>query len=117
MDAFSIPDLLSGQDASQVRYLEFLRKDSLSMGIYTLPQGAADPQQPHAEDEAYYVLGGRASIHVGGEERAVAPGDLIFVAKDVEHRFHTITADLSLLVFFAPAHGTPQVSRAALQKT
>jgi len=105
MDAFSIPDLLGGQDASQVRYLEFLRNDSLSMGVYTLPRGGVDPQQPHAEDEAYYVLGGHACISVGGEERAVAPGDLIFVAKDIEHRFHTITADLSLLVFFAPAEG------------
>ena len=106
MDAFSIPDLLGGQDVSQVRYLEFLRQDSLSTGVYTLPRGGVDPQKPHAEDETYYVLGGHASIHVGGEERAGAPGDLIFVAKGVEHRFHTITADLSLLVFFAPAEGS-----------
>ena len=103
MDALSIPDLLSAQDASIGAYLEFLRRDSLSIGIYLLPKGGVDPQTPHAEDEAYYVLGGYASISVGGEERAVAPGDLIFVAKEVEHRFHTIRADLSLLVFFAPA--------------
>jgi mannose-6-phosphate isomerase-like protein (cupin superfamily) len=106
MDAFSIPDLISGQAAAKGRYLEFLRRDSLSMGVYTLPQGGVDPQKPHAEDEVYYVLGGTASISVGDEQRAVAPGDLIYVDKEVEHRFHTITADLSLLVFFAPAEGT-----------
>jgi quercetin dioxygenase-like cupin family protein len=104
MDSYSIPELLG--DGSRVGYLEFLRKDSLSIGVYTLPQGGVDPQKPHAEDEAYYVLSGRASITVGDEARAVEPGDLIFVAKGVEHRFHTISADLKLLVFFAPAEGS-----------
>ena len=98
--------MLRDQDASKVRYLEFLRRDSLSLGVYTLPVGGVDLQKPHAEDEAYYVLGGHASITVGDEARSVGPGDLIFVAKDLVHRFHTITSDLSLLVFFAPAEGT-----------
>ena len=106
MDVFSVSDMLRGQDASKVRYLEFLRKASLSIGAYTLPHGGVDPQKPHAEDEAYYVLGGHGSIRVGSEERNVGPGDLIFVAKDAEHRFHSITSDLSLLVFFAPAEGS-----------
>ena len=106
MDSFSVTELLRGQDATNVRYLEFLRKASLSMGVYMLPAGAADPQKPHAEDEAYYVLGGIASIRVGDEDRAVKPGDLVFVAKGVEHRFHSITSDLSLLVFFAPAESS-----------
>ena len=106
MDSFSITDILRGQDASKVRYLEFLRRDSLSLGVYMLPQGGVDAQKPHAEDEAYYVLGGHASITVGDEVRSVGPGDLIFVAKDLMHFFPTITSDLSLLVFFAPAEGT-----------
>jgi quercetin dioxygenase-like cupin family protein len=37
------------------------------------------------------------------EHLPVAPGSLVFVAANVEHRFHTITEDLSILVFFAPA--------------
>jgi len=106
MDSFSITKLLHGQDATKVRYLEVLRKASMSMGVYMLPKGAADPQQPHAEDEAYYVLGGHAEIRVGDEDRVVEPGDLVFVAKGVEHHFHAITSDLSLLVFFAPAESS-----------
>lgn len=38
---------------------------------------------------------------------AVEPGSLIFVAANIEHRFHTITEDLTVLVFFAPAESTP----------
>jgi mannose-6-phosphate isomerase-like protein (cupin superfamily) len=84
-------------------YQEFLRQPSMSAGLYELVAGASDPQQPHTEDELYYVITGRASILVGEEDRAVAAGSLIFVPAGVVHRFHSITEDLSVLVFFAPA--------------
>ncbi|MGI0150246.1 MAG: cupin domain-containing protein, partial [Thermoplasmata archaeon] len=58
---------------------------------------------PHAEDEVYYVLRGRASIRVGSEDRDVHPGSMVYVPARVEHRFHHIRERLSLLVFFAPA--------------
>lgn len=76
---------------------------SLSMGLYALPAGGVDPQQPHTEDEVYYVVSGRATIRVGEEDRPVESGSVVFVEARVEHRFHTITEDLTVLVFFAPA--------------
>jgi mannose-6-phosphate isomerase-like protein (cupin superfamily) len=54
----------------------------------------------------YYVLSGRGSIRVGAEDQAVGPGSIIFVAAQVEHRFHSITEDLQILVFFAPAESS-----------
>jgi mannose-6-phosphate isomerase-like protein (cupin superfamily) len=79
----------------------------LSAGIYALPAGGEDTQSPHDEDEIYVVLTGRAFITINGTDYPAARGDTIFVAKHVEHRFHTIEEDLRLLVVFAPAH-TPQ---------
>jgi mannose-6-phosphate isomerase-like protein (cupin superfamily) len=76
------------------------------MGLYELPAGGIDPQQPHTEDEVYYVVSGRALIRVGNEDQRVSAGSIVFVAANVEHRFHTITEDLSILVFFAPAEYT-----------
>ena len=84
-------------------YLEFLRVPSLSLGVYRLPAGGADPQSPHTEDEVYYVVSGRAQIRVSDEDRSVAAGSIVFVAARVPHRFHTIEEDLTILVFFAPA--------------
>jgi mannose-6-phosphate isomerase-like protein (cupin superfamily) len=103
MDAFELADLIKKRDQANTSYLEFLRVSSLSLGLYVLSAGAADPQQPHTEDEAYYVVSGRGSILVGTENRTVETGSIIFVKAGVEHRFHTITEDLTLLVFFAPA--------------
>jgi mannose-6-phosphate isomerase-like protein (cupin superfamily) len=84
-------------------YLEFLRRDSMSCGLYVLEAGAADPQEPHQEDEVYLVLGGRAWLRAGDRDDPVGPGSVAFVARSVPHRFHDITERLSVLVFFAPA--------------
>jgi mannose-6-phosphate isomerase-like protein (cupin superfamily) len=84
-------------------YREFLRVPSMSAGLYVLAAGATDPQSPHREDELYYVVRGRARFRAGDEDREISSGDVLFVAKNVEHRFHDITEELAVLVFFAPA--------------
>jgi len=71
--------------------------------MYVLPVESSDPQQPHHEDELYYVVRGRARFQADSEDREVAAGDTIFVAAEVEHRFYDITEELAVLVFFAPA--------------
>src|SRR5438876_5906761 len=106
MDLFQLSRLRAEQGRSGCRYLEFLRVPSLSLGLYVLPAGAMDGQQPHSEDEAYYVLGGRGRVQIGDADQAVEPGTILFVKATVPHRFHTITEELTLLVFFAPAEGT-----------
>jgi mannose-6-phosphate isomerase-like protein (cupin superfamily) len=106
MNAYQLAGLMAQQQASGKLYLEFLRVPAISMGVYTLPAGSADPQQPHTEDEVYYVTHGAATIRVGDEDRPVSPGSIVYVAANVDHRFHTITEDLTVLVFFAPAEYT-----------
>ena len=84
-------------------YREFLRVPSMSAGLYVLPVGATDPQRPHHEDEMYYVVRGRARFRAGHEDKAVSAGAVLFVAAEVEHRFHDVEEELAVLVFFAPA--------------
>lgn len=84
-------------------YLEFLRVPAMSVGVYTLPAGSSDPQKPHKEDEVYYVVRGRARMQVGSDDRAIREGSVIFVSANLEHRFHDISEELTVLVFFAPA--------------
>ncbi len=113
MNAFEIFELIADQQQSGKNYVEFLRVPALSVGLYALPAGGVDSQQPHNEDEVYYVINGKGSILVAGENREVKPGSVIFVAAGVEHRFHSITEDLKILVFFAPAEGSQTESAAA----
>ena len=103
MQAFELTQLISQQNSSNKLYLEFLKVHALSMGLYILPVGGIDPQSPHTEDEVYYVVNGKAKIRVGKEDRDVGAGSIVYVAKKVEHRFHSIDEELQVLVFFAPA--------------
>jgi mannose-6-phosphate isomerase-like protein (cupin superfamily) len=103
VNAYELADLLAERERSNQLYLEFLRVPSLSAGLYVLPANGEDPQRPHTEDEVYYVVSGRGSIRVGGDDRQVEPGSIVYVAANVEHRFHSIAEELRLLVFFAPA--------------
>ncbi len=106
MHAFEIQALLAEQAARGHAYYEFLRVPALSAGVYALPAGAPDPQQPHGEDEIYYVVSGQAVLRAGNADRPVGPGSLVYVPAAVPHHFHTITADLTVLVVFAPAEHT-----------
>jgi len=106
METFELAVVGLQMTASGEPYLEFFRNPGMSVGLYRLPAGGQDGQQPHTEDEIYYVLGGRAMIRVGDEERQVGAGSVVFVEKNAAHRFHTITEDLDLLVVFSPAEGT-----------
>jgi mannose-6-phosphate isomerase-like protein (cupin superfamily) len=103
MQAYELPQLISQRETNNKLYLEFLKVPDLSMGLYVLPAGGVDPQSPHTEDEVYYVVSGRAKIKVADEDRAVQAGSIVYVAKNVEHRFHSIDEELTVLVFFAPA--------------
>ena len=107
VEAFDVPALETARDELQDRtgelYLEFLRRDPLSCGLYVLEPGADDPQGPHQEDEVYVVLAGRARLTVAGRDKPVGPGSVVFIARTVPHRFTDVTGHLSVLVFFAPA--------------
>jgi quercetin dioxygenase-like cupin family protein len=105
MQTFDLNDLAAESERTSQRWREFLRVSSLSMGLYRLKAGQSDEQRPHTEDEVYLVVSGKASFRAGGWEQAVAPGSLIFVERDAEHRFVDITEDLTVLVFFAPPEG------------
>ena len=110
MDIWEMAELIEARENLGERYLEFFiaEADTLSLGLYVLDAGDTDPQQPHTEDEIYYVVSGSAHFQKGDEDREVSTGTVIFVEAEAPHRFHSVTETLTLLVVFAP----PRRSRA-----
>jgi len=103
---FPFLDMQRDRAATGNQYFEFLRVPDMSIGLYEIPAGGVDPQRPHSEDEAYFVIAGRSKMFLDDRDIEVNVGDTIYVGKGVEHRFHSIEEDLSILVFFAPAEGS-----------
>ena len=107
-DTFQLLDVLARLQEEGRPYYEFLNRGSLSVGIYYLTPDEPDRQQPHTEDEIYYVLSGEGSIEIDGEQTRVRPGSVVFVEKHIPHHFLDYPEGLTLLVIFAPARGSAQ---------
>jgi len=101
-----LDDVTARQKASGRSYESFLSVPSMSLGQYTLSAGAVDGQKPHDRDEVYYVLEGAATFFADGKREPVKAGAVIYVRREVDHRFEAITEDLRLLVVFASEPGS-----------
>jgi mannose-6-phosphate isomerase-like protein (cupin superfamily) len=106
MQRHALTDVLADTPDDAVDFTEVVRERSLSVGVYTVPAGATDPQDPHTEDEVYYVVSGRATVEVDGERAPAEPGDVVYVDRGVDHRFLDVEEDLVALVVFAPPEGS-----------
>ncbi len=93
--------LAEGHRRSPRGYLEALRTGRLRAGLCRLCRGEEVDQHPHEEEGVYLVLEGRGRFRMGDEDFAIEPGFLFTVPARVEHRLHSVSEDLLLLVFFA----------------
>ncbi len=98
---FQLDDVLAERARLGQPYHEFFTGRELKTAVYVLPEGATDMQQPHAEDELYVVLSGRARFQCNGHDQQVTRGSVLFVPAQAVHRFHAIEQRLELLVIFA----------------
>jgi mannose-6-phosphate isomerase-like protein (cupin superfamily) len=96
------PVVLHSSSVDADRYVEWVRSQRLSGGVYRLPTGAVDDQTPHTEDEVYVVTRGAASLEVEGVVTPVRPGSMAFVPELAVHRFVDISEDFETVVVFAP---------------
>lgn len=96
------PAVLHPSTLDAAPYVEWVRTQRLSAGVYRLPVGGVDEQTPHCEDEVYVVTCGAASLDVEGVVTPMTVGSMAFVPLLAEHRFVDITEDFETAVVFAP---------------
>ena len=76
----------------------------MRLGFYA-PRGH-DPQQPHNQDELYFVTSGTGMFVHGDQRTPFQPGDALFVAANIEHRFEDFSDDFAAwVVFWGPKGG------------
>lgn len=102
---FTLGDVLDERAKGGDPYFEFLHRRTLEVGVYVLAPDATDEgERVHPfEDEVYFVVSGQAKLHAEEHDYRVKTGDVVFVAADTEHWYHSVSEELTLLVFFAPA--------------
>jgi len=86
-----------------IRSVPLFRHGTLLVKYYA-PRGT-DPQTPHARDEIYVVAHGRGVFFDGSSRHPFAPGDLLFAAAGVTHRFEDFSEDLGVWVMYYGPEG------------
>ena len=71
---------------------------------YFKPEGA-DTQQPHRQDELYFIQSGSAQFNRNGEWVAVKQGDVLFVPAGMPHHFTEFSSDFATWVVFYGQQG------------
>lgn len=65
-----------------------------------------DVQQPHTQDELYFVMSGSAEFIREGRRSAVQLGDMLFVPAGQRHHFEGMSNDfITWVVFWGPQGG------------
>lgn len=83
---------------------EMLAHGTMSLAVFAPKE--TDFQTPHEQDEIYIVVSGSGEFTADGETYAFGPGDALFVAAGVEHRFTRFTSDfVTWVIFYGPKGG------------
>jgi len=101
--SFTVSEVSKLRQESGNTWLEFLDVAKLSMGVYHIPTGTngRESHDPHDRDEVYVGSAGKGRLTAGGEQFEIGPGVIVYVKAGVEHHFHDVEDDLTVLVFFA----------------
>jgi mannose-6-phosphate isomerase-like protein (cupin superfamily) len=95
-------------NSSNKLFLELFNHGTLSVEVYKPLK--EDLQKPHDRDEAYIIISGSGEFLNGGTTISFLPGDFLFVAAGVEHRFLNFTSDFSTWVlFYGPKGGESSI--------
>ena len=86
------------------RFAALMAHGSMRTELYA-PRGH-DPQQPHAQDELYFVQSGQGEFVQGDTRHRFQAGDAFFVPAGQVHRFEHFSDDfVTWVVFWGPPGG------------
>ena len=71
--------------------------------VFVTPAGLVPLHVHHREDEAFYVLDGDLTIHIGDATHEAKAGSFVFGPRDVPHRYVVNSPTARLLMIFSPA--------------
>lgn len=91
-----------------VPFATVMTRASMSVEVFAPGSNAdgRDRQQPHSQDELYFVHGGEGEIIINSQRFDARAGDAFFVAAGTAHHFENFSEDfVTWVVFYGPQGG------------
>jgi mannose-6-phosphate isomerase-like protein (cupin superfamily) len=76
-----------------------------TMSVEVFAPKNEDLQQPHTQDELYFIQRGKGELVINGQRFDAAAGDAFFVAAGALHRFENFSDDFVTWVVFYGKQG------------
>jgi mannose-6-phosphate isomerase-like protein (cupin superfamily) len=77
-----------------------------TMSVEVFAPKNEDLQEPHMQDELYFIQRGVGELVINGQRFDAAAGDAFFVAAGVQHRFENFSEDfVTWVVFYGAQDG------------
>jgi mannose-6-phosphate isomerase-like protein (cupin superfamily) len=76
-----------------------------TMSVEVFAPRRTDLQEPHTQDELYFIQSGTGELVINGQRFDAAAGDAFFVAAGVAHRFENFSDDFVTWVVFYGQQG------------
>lgn len=99
-----LPGPVSARWPEGERYVAGFAHGSMRTELYA-PRGR-DPQQPHEQDELYFIVQGSGDFLLAEQRHVCQSGDAFFVPAGTPHRFENFSEDFATwVVFWGPQGG------------
>ncbi len=85
-------------------FVTMMAGGTMSVEVFA-PKGE-DLQQPHTQDELYFIQHGTGELVINGQRFDAAAGEAFFVSAGVQHRFENFSHNfVTWVVFYGPQGG------------
>ena len=103
MDTRSVGELVRFSD-DKMQKIPLFDSSKYFCDLYCLKRGQDQRIHSHADsDKIYFVLRGKATLHIAGEEKDLGPGEMVIARPGEAHGVRNeAPEDLVLLVFMTP---------------
>ena len=97
---FNVNQYIEKINNQETYFHTFINRKSLAVGLLVLQPGQKDTQEPHENDEVYFIIKGDGFLKINKKDYSVSKDKMYFVAKNTEHFFHDNKTELVVLYFF-----------------
>jgi mannose-6-phosphate isomerase-like protein (cupin superfamily) len=97
---YDISDYIEKIKTENSYFNTFINTENLAAGVLVLQPGEKDTQEPHDNDEVYYIIKGDGFLKIKNKDYLIEKNKIYFVKQKTEHFFHDNTKELVALYFF-----------------